>query len=546
MRYIKLFESFDSSTINKTLSFLSKDSKISFLNKLKELCSIYDIPESKLSDDLFKYLPYNNAIKNNGEVSDLIDCNKCVGGKVEKVYGKGIRKTKCTTCKGEGKVEPKSELSLVKFWFSTEGNFITMTGVDGIYRELNLAGSEKSVFSSNLEDYKTETERVPKSRMSDILNTGDVVNLTIINRSWRGNEDISNVIGLILKKNNKIWAIQDRFDYMYDYIYSNEYNQYGSKAWQMTSGSIRSVVKLTPKSSSSNRNPLGYNTQLDNKFGINQIGISNITKEANFAIILDLKKLNGLNYSKIDIKDNREESRKDASALMSNSDIKNINIERYFTMIKSKSSLVGGLDDIKNFHKLATRLSGGKKHTIYNLLYYSTLKDTMNTISSCIFDMLRGIDKLGLDEYESSGKLKSNIDSANSSFNSGVDYMLKNIKEIDSLVLKIIDRIKSEEGDIAYNRLLSINKLLTDLSSVVHSYIVSRKCECLEDVSIFLSDISVLRDIINNNLPTDLNIRNWSSYSNYKSVCINDDRYEKIVDGLNYCISIIKRKIEKN
>ena len=545
MKYIKLFESFDSSTLNKTLSFLNKDSKGIFLTKLKELCSIYDLPESKLNDDIFDYSPYNKAIKNNGKVSDLVDCINCEMGKVEKTYGKGTRKVKCTTCKGEGKLEPKSKLSLIKFWFNSEGEFISMTGVDGIYRESNLAGDAKNTFSSDLESYKEETERVPKSRMADILNTGDIVNLTIINRRW-GNEDIPNVVAMILSKGNTLWAIQDKYDYVYDYIYSSEYNQYGSRAWQMTSGSIRNIVKLTPKISNTDRNPLGYNTQLDNKFGISQIGISNVTKEANFAIILDLNKLENIDYSKIDIKNNREEGRKNATALMSNKDIKNINIERYFNIIKDKSSLVGSLDDIKNFHRVVTRLSGSKKYTIYNLLYYSTLKDTTKSISYSILNILNGIEKEGFDEYVSSGKLKSNVDTANNYFKNGIDYMLINIKEIESLILKLGSKIKNEDGDESYKRFLVTNSLLVELSNTVYNYISSRKCECLEDISIFLVDISSIKEIISSNLSCDLNIRNWSTYSNYRRVFIDDDRYSTLLEELKYCISIIKRKNEKS
>ena len=73
LKYIKLFEAFDARTLNVTLKHIKgKDDKKNFLGQLKTICDKFDIPESKLSDDLFTYLP--SALNQNlsKDKSDLL------------------------------------------------------------------------------------------------------------------------------------------------------------------------------------------------------------------------------------------------------------------------------------------------------------------------------------------------------------------------------------------------------------------------------------------------------------------------------------------
>ena len=63
MKHLKLFEAFNSNILSKTLKYLSKKSKDSFLKEVKQICDEMDFPYSKLSDEYFEYLPFNNALK---------------------------------------------------------------------------------------------------------------------------------------------------------------------------------------------------------------------------------------------------------------------------------------------------------------------------------------------------------------------------------------------------------------------------------------------------------------------------------------------------
>ena len=63
MKYLKLYEAFESNILSKTLKYLSKKSKEKFLKDVKQICDEMDFPYSKLSDEYFEYLPFNKALK---------------------------------------------------------------------------------------------------------------------------------------------------------------------------------------------------------------------------------------------------------------------------------------------------------------------------------------------------------------------------------------------------------------------------------------------------------------------------------------------------
>ena len=66
MKYIKLFESFESIKLSKTLGFI-KSGKDSFLEDIRTISKKKDFPFSRYSDEMFQYLPYT--------VSKYVDVN---------------------------------------------------------------------------------------------------------------------------------------------------------------------------------------------------------------------------------------------------------------------------------------------------------------------------------------------------------------------------------------------------------------------------------------------------------------------------------------
>jgi hypothetical protein len=78
MRYLKLYEKFESNTLSKILNYVENKEKI--INILNSLCKEYDFPLSKLDDSMFSYLPYKKLvdIKDPNILKFWIDNNKFV------------------------------------------------------------------------------------------------------------------------------------------------------------------------------------------------------------------------------------------------------------------------------------------------------------------------------------------------------------------------------------------------------------------------------------------------------------------------------------
>jgi hypothetical protein len=180
MKYLKLFEAFESQILGKTMKFLSPIGKQQFLSTLKNIANKIDFPMSQFSDDFFQYLPFKKALELNinyedepcqaesfGVIENGIKGEFCQEGKIKRNWGRGTRMVVCPNCNGTG-VQPKSgnQLKWIKFWFDTKGDFITYTGVDGSVR--------KEQVDDNLENYKKVKVLVDLTDFKS-LKTGDKV-----------------------------------------------------------------------------------------------------------------------------------------------------------------------------------------------------------------------------------------------------------------------------------------------------------------------------------------------------------------------------------
>ena len=79
MMYIKLFESFESTNLSKTLGYVRKSDRTLLINNLKSVTTEADVPFSKISDDFIEYLPfykaYNKTIPNKTLIKFWFDLN---------------------------------------------------------------------------------------------------------------------------------------------------------------------------------------------------------------------------------------------------------------------------------------------------------------------------------------------------------------------------------------------------------------------------------------------------------------------------------------
>ena len=62
MKYLMLFEAFESKILSKTLGYINTSDKSSFMDRIKRLCKTIDFPLSKMSDEYFEYLPFKSAL----------------------------------------------------------------------------------------------------------------------------------------------------------------------------------------------------------------------------------------------------------------------------------------------------------------------------------------------------------------------------------------------------------------------------------------------------------------------------------------------------
>ena len=465
LRYIKLFEAFDARTLNATLNHIkAKADKTNFLNALKKICGRFDIPESKLGDDLFTYLPFNRALRFNNVIADDQPCDavgefiageRCDNGKVRRPWGRGFRVVDCGTCKGTGIKPKKSSLSMIKFWFDSEGKFITTTAVDGVYRETSAANT--SAFSQNIADYEV-VKRIPKSRINE-LETGDIIALDLVNNGGWRNELYPQVVSYVVKGDTwsgmKYFALQNTAGYYNNHPRNtNGWNQIASRFWQMSQSRVNNINLLKPKANAAGLDPYGYNTsfELDN-FRIRPVQINASVKDANFAIILDFNKL--MNFApekkKSEIISDRTEMKSGALALISDEDIKKTNIKRYFDKIAQGFQLRGELDDISKFNRMAARLLG--RNAIYFLNYSSsdTISSGLSSIATQIFKVIKkiksaeredaklveqGSEPTAMNSLKNNYEFKSDVEYINTKYKDILDWSIKSNEHTNKLLKK--------------------------------------------------------------------------------------------------------------
>ena len=376
MKYLKLFEAFDSKIMSKTLKYLSKDSKDRFFNMMKAYCEKYDFPFSKLSDDFFEYLPYSAALKKYISVGDIVeDCKTksedvldkkiavtgdvCTKGKLKRTWGTGTRDVDCPTCNGTGKIkvgvktEAPEDYELTKMWLDDSGDIIAITYTDG---KLD-GGSTTGKVELKKENFK-QGERV--TRLNQLKNLEYIY-------VKRGRDE---VVGYCLIEGDKYYLISNNTELedtdrnlqprvwkkyaKYSWILRYDRNNYYDEIYRMESIYLNNSVnhfaynKVTTKSKS------GWYVKKETAVGFEGL------KKAKFAIIFDSGKAKQTEYEKVSDKvAKRTDYKFGAAAFEKPEDIKKQNLDRWITKLASKN--VGGkLTDLDSLDTYIFRILGGK------------------------------------------------------------------------------------------------------------------------------------------------------------------------------------------
>lgn len=486
----KIYEAFNSHILSQTMKFVNKSSRKSFSEEINNIAKTIDYPISNLSDELFQYLPFKKALYLNSVESDIpcdatskmafpdyaVDDEVCDGGMIKRKWGRQIRKVTCPICKGTGvKPDNTSKIKWLKFWFSKDGEFICSTLTDNIIRQ----SPQLKKSSLELDDYDIDRQ-IDVSELRTIP-VGTIVKL----KTSRYNHYH---VAIIYRSNTgQTYAIQNHSDGGYD-SYSNEWRKYGRYSWAVpNSDTYNPVFILKPKHESEKEideiDPYDWNAPIvySRYGGIQTYGRSikpDDIKDAHFALVVDFEELKKSKYTKRSItKQNREDSRKDALSLKSDSDIRRENINKYIAKLSSNIKID---DELTNFNKLFLRILGWTNCGWYVLLGYG--KGSINDIITYMCSYMK-LESDSNKQYYSelikniiSDKTKENTvrnEEVTVGLQRAYKYFQKSDSDKDKQILEILD-------------------IYYDINRAIYDLIKSIKTETIEDLEVFYSKIDTL------------------------------------------------------
>jgi hypothetical protein len=490
LKHIQIFEAFESKILSKTLGYIETSDRTAFMDKLKRLCSSIDFPLSKMSDEYFEYLPFKSALSRAAMTGDepceatsksefpqfAVAGAKCEGGKIKRQWGARTRDVACPVCGGSGVKPKRSEIKLLKFWFTSEGKFVAVTLVDGVIRtNRGKSRSSGGKFSPRLSDY-TISDYI--SSLSE-LRGGELVKLDIGGQT---------MIAYIHKEGNRYYAIQD--------IKSGsapngrEWQNHGRYSWALGGGEYDNMSLVIPKAhtpkDAEEVDPYTWNTGIN--FSYSGVGANTSTdvqtqiKDAHFAIVFDFGKLRKSDFEKTeDTKSSREE-RKEGSKLdpsQSDESIKKKNIERYVNLLSQKLDIS---TDIANCNRLVTR-SLGHKSALY-IVYSSNIYSNLGNIIDYYIKFMKSTTDRDKKMYA-----EEISDRTNEMFKSG----MRKAAQSDEIVKNIKAKLKSNNKDEKYLQILDLTQ---KLSEDIYNNLKNFQINDIEDLEVIAQKISSIRNVL--------------------------------------------------
>ena len=486
LKHIQIFEAFESKILSKTLGYINTSDKSSFMERIKRLCKTIDFPLSKMSDEYFEYLPFKSALNRAAMTGDepceatsksefpeyAVTGENCKNGKIKRQWGARTRDVVCPVCGGSGVKPKRSEVKLVKFWFTSEGKWVATTLVDGITR----AGKNKpgAKFSTNYSDY---TVGRSISNLND-LGGGEIVSVVL------GSDQ---VIAYIFKERNRCYAIQD--------VKSgsspseNGWRKFGRYSWALGAGEYSNLKLLTPKVKVEDKeevDPYTWNTGIEFSYsGIRPTPSTDVQaqiKDAHFGIVFDYGKLRKSEFETVQDTEATRQIAKKGSKLdpdQSDESIKKKNIERYVNLLSQKLDIS---DDIANCNRLVTRSLGHKSalYIVYGSNIYSNLGSIIDYYIKFISATTDRDKKIYAEEIS---------DRTTDMFKAG----MKKATQCDEIIKNIKSRLKSSNRDEKYFQILDMTQKLSD---AIYDNIKNFQINDIEDLEIVAQKISSIRNVL--------------------------------------------------
>ena len=507
LKYIKLFEAFDSIQIAKTLNFVKKSDKSKFMNALESITKSIDAPLSALNDDNFQYLPYKKAIGIKA-ASDKVKCSACEGeGKINKAWGSTTRRTKCTTCDGGGAVDPKPKLKYFKFWFNSDGSFIGTTAIDGLY---HISKSDVKNFDKKdiTEDIRTLSVQELK-RKYKLVNGETTMYVENVAARHSGTNRKSCLGKAFIDRDGDFYVVNSSVD-THSMPTGRKYRDYGNYAVDVMRSAqdgrndADSSFKIYLTSETEEKEDMFWNVPVSfygDGWNTKDSMSKDFLKEAHFAIVFDYDSFaySGTDWNPVSItKGDRSAARKGATALMSNDDIKTANIDRYVKTL-ANVDLGEGLTRLVN---KIPKIFGGDfaLYYIYGEKNFSKFKNMLNDVYSF---------------------MAAEDDETRSYYNNKIrDRVLDTFSDCDELNQKITKRLQLAKEDIAERTALVdvikvINKL-EEISRRINQKLLKGKIETVEDMEIMLMKAEGIKAALKSDrFEIDYYIKNYLDYLPY-------------------------------
>ena len=338
MKYLPLFESFESSALSKIAKFLTNKGvqhKSKFINDLKSIGMIYQFPIDKISDKYIKYLNKLSAVKIKSP--------------------EGYTNTQNAYC--------------VKFWFSLENGYLGYTGTG--HKEFDFI---KPSYPFDENEMRYIKEQIKNTGIIKQVNEKDYNTLKI------GDQVIARLgtklgMGEIWKDSQRICVLNDvsdgttpngpewrqrGFRYSWSIADANGVKPDHSKLHLYYPDDEPLRIYNDPKS----KDVFDFNLPLDTKGIISNwdnpqsISSSKDIDRSDFAIILFLDDLLKSPFKLTSgTREEREVSKTGATKLMSDKYFKSINIKKYLTSLIGKMGISKdvGLGDLKDLQFLLMR-----------------------------------------------------------------------------------------------------------------------------------------------------------------------------------------------
>jgi len=461
MKYLSVFEKFESEKLSKVLGYISKSDKNLFLNELRSICKCEDIEMSKLSDDMFTYLPYRSGIKVKSKV-EKVNCPECTEGKIKKPWGiegqKGFhyRYLPCKRCGGDGKIEPhQGQISDIKFWFNTEKKYLGKSCINGLEKKVDT-----------LFHLYDEIKPLNHHELMS-LETGTKVRIFI------GYDVVSTIFKDPI--NHRTYAIQNTRNSSYP-PQTPEWKKYGTCSWRIDNMEYRNAKLLNQKKSEILEDPLDWNfdVSIGRSILTSMNSVKEIVKDAEFCLILNLDKLKNLKkFPKSEISLKRKER---IGIKKTNDEIKNENIKRYILKLSDSFKLSNEIGDVS---KIIPRLFGWSYSSffIFRELNFSTL----DRITNSYFDLFKQINASEEDIKYYEDVIKQ--------------YLKEGYQKSSESYQLTTQAIKNLESECTEDSLEFIN-LFKELGSTINEKILKTKIETLGDFELVSYKINNIRSIL--------------------------------------------------